>query len=111
MRRFLILAGLTCLHAAITFGLLLLVFGGGMSRIDTGEPTPWLERVAGVVLDVLTFPLLPAVAQLPRALQPTGFPGEWLIFVANSLLWAVGLLTAWTWARGRLARAAPPPGA
>ena len=30
---------------------LLVVFGGGMSRFDTGEPTPWRERLAGVVLD------------------------------------------------------------
>lgn len=96
MRRLAILAGLACIHAALSIALLLVVFGGGMSRFDTNAPTPLLERLADKALVVLTFPLLPAVARLPVSVQPHGFPAEHLVFVANSLIWAACLLAVWT---------------
>ena len=103
MRRLAILVGLACIHAMLSIYLLLVVFGGGMSRFDTNADTPLIERLADWALGVLTFPLLPVVARLPLSAQPHGFPGEHLVFVANSLIWAACLLAVWTWRKNRRA--------
>jgi hypothetical protein len=104
MRRLLVLVLLTCLHTVVTVALLLVVFGGGMARFDAGTPAPLVERVAKVALRVLSFPVLPTVSRLPREMQPHGFPGEHLVFLANGLLWALGLVALWTWRRNQSGR-------
>ena len=111
MRHLREVAVLTCVHTAVTGALLFVVFSGGMARFDTGAPTPPLERVADAALRVLSLPLLPAVARLPVAMQPQGFPGEHLVFLANGLIWAVCIVSLWTWNRKRRSAAESAPGA
>jgi len=88
-------------HWALSIALLLVVFGGGMARFDTNAPTPVLEHVAHMALGVLSLPLLPAIARFPVAMQPHGFPGEHIVFLANGLIWAVCLVTLWSWYQNR----------
>ena len=43
MRRRKLFGLLTAAHLVMTVGLLLYVFGGGMSRFDTGGQSGWFE--------------------------------------------------------------------
>lgn len=86
------LFGLALGQAALTVGLTVFVFGSEMSRFDTGEPAPPGVRIASAFAGVLAWPVLPLVARLPQTLQPSGFPGEHLLFLVNGLVWAAGIL-------------------
>ena len=81
---------LTAVHLAATVGLLLFVFGAGMSRFDTGGEASWFEALCGRALSVLGFPLLTLVDNR----MGQRFPGLWgyVPFAANSALWAAAIL-------------------
>jgi hypothetical protein len=91
MRRTSLFTLLAALHFAATIGLLLFVFGAGMSRFDAGGEPGWFEAACGHLLTLLGFPVLP----LLDGRTSLRFPGLWgyVPFVANSALWAAALLS------------------
>jgi hypothetical protein len=80
---------LTAAHLVVTVGLLLFVFGAGMSRFDSGGQPGWFEAACGLLLSVLGFPMLTLVDGMGLRV-----PGLWgyVPFVANSALWAAAAL-------------------
>lgn len=84
-------------QAGLTVVMTVIVFGSGMSRFDTGEPAPPGVQIASALVGVLAYLVLPILAQLPLTMQPSGFPGEHLVFLANGLVWAAGILALWRW--------------
>jgi hypothetical protein len=107
MRRLLPLLMLVAgLHLALSLGLSFVSFSTTMARFDSGRPASGLERVTYVASDVLRFPIVNGIMDrsfgrsVARAL---GTPGEYLIFIGNSFLWAsvvLALLAAWKRRRG-----------
>jgi len=91
MRRTVLFVLVTALHFAATIGLLLFVFGAGMSRFDAGGEPGWLEAACGHLLSVLAFPVL-TILDNWTSLR---FPGWWgyVPFVVNSALWAAALMS------------------
>jgi hypothetical protein len=79
-------------------------YGYNSLRVD--EPAPPGVHIAGALAGALAYPVLPLVAQLPLRIQPAGFPGEHLVFVANGLVWAAGILALRRWWLRRKPRAA-----
>jgi hypothetical protein len=106
MLRLLPLFALALGHAVLTVGMTVIVFGSEMARFDTGDPVPPGVHVASALVGALAYPVLPLVAQLPLTLQPAGFPGEHLVFVANGLVWAAGIFALRRWWLRRKRRAA-----
>jgi hypothetical protein len=92
IRHLLLLFALAVGQAVLTVVMTVFVFGSGMSRFGTGDPEPPGVRIAGALVGVLAYPVLPFLAQLPLTMQPSGFPGEHLVFLANGLVWAAGIL-------------------
>jgi hypothetical protein len=108
--RLLLLFALAFGHAVLTVGMTVIVFGSEMSRFDTGDPAPPGVHIASALVGVLAYPVIPLVAQLPLTIQPSGFPGEHLVFVANGLVWAAGILALRRWWLRRKHRAAEGDG-
>ncbi len=102
MRRMRLFFVLTAVHLVVTIGLLLFVFGAGMSRFDTGGEPPWFEVACGRLLNLLMFPL----SMLLDNRMGQRFPGLWgyVPFVANSALWAAAALAGVRIWRSRKAR-------
>jgi hypothetical protein len=92
IRHLLRLFALASGQAVLTVAMTVVVFGSGMSRFGTGDPEPASVRIAGVLVGALAYPVLPLITQLPLTMQPSGFPGEHLVFLANGLVWATGIL-------------------
>jgi len=92
IRHLLLLFALAVGQAVLTVIVTVFVFGAGMSRFDTGDPAPPGVQVASALAGALAYPLVPLVVQLPLTMQPSGFPGEHLVFLANGLVWAAGIL-------------------
>jgi hypothetical protein len=101
----LLLVALAVGQAALTVGMTVVVFGSEMSRFDTGDRASAGVRIASALVEVLAFPVLPLVARFPLAMQPSGFPGEHLMFVANGLVWAAGIVGLRRWWLRHTARA------
>lgn len=108
IRHLLLLFALALGQAAVTVVMTAFVFGSGMSRFDAGDPSPRGVQIASVLVEVLAYPVLPLLAHLPLAMQPSGFPGEHLVFVANGLVWAGGILALRRWWVRRTARIRGP---
>ena len=98
MRRTRLFCLLAALHLAVTVGLLLFVFGSGMSRFDTGGQPGWFDAACGRLLSVLMFPL----STLLDNKMSQRFPGLWgyVPFAANSALWAAALVFVGAAVRG-----------
>ena len=92
-------------QAVVTIVMTVFVFGSGMSRFDTGEPAPPGVQIANAAVGALAYPVLPLVAQLPLTMQPSGIPGEHLLFLVNGLVWAAGILVLRRWWLRRAVRA------
>jgi len=92
IRHLFLLVGLGLGQAVLTVVMTVFVFGSGMSRFDTGDPAPPGVQIASALVGLLTYPVLPLVARLPLTMQPSGFPGEHLVFLVNGLVWAAGIL-------------------
>jgi hypothetical protein len=71
-------------HLLVTVLALLLSFGGGMGRFDTGTAASFPERAAAVTFEVVQWPLIPLCMALPFDLPG---PIGWLPFLLNSALW------------------------
>jgi hypothetical protein len=84
--RLLPLVALALGQAVLTVGMTVFVFGSEMSRFDAGDPAPVGVHMASALVGALAYPVLPLVAKLPLTMQPSGFPGEHLVFVANGLV-------------------------
>jgi hypothetical protein len=108
MRRLRAVVVLTGVHFALSLGLLFSAFGATMGRFDDGREASAWERVVGVASDVLLFPIVNGLADLVfRGPHELGTVVQYLLFVANSLLWAATILAIWSiWKRWRLAGAA-----
>jgi len=92
IRYLLLVFALALGQAVLTVALTVFVFGSGMSRFGTGDPAPASVQIASVLVGVLAYPVLPLITQLPLTMRPSGFPGEHLVFLANGLVWAAGIL-------------------
>ena len=92
IRHLLLLFALALGHAVLTVALTVFVFGSGMSRFGTGDPAPASVQIASVLVGALAYPVLPLITRLPLTMRPSGFPGEHLVFLANGLVWAAGIL-------------------
>ena len=97
VRHLLMLFALALGQAGLTVALTVFVFGSGMSRFGTGDPAPAGVQIASVLVGALAYPVLPLLVQLPLTMQPSGFPGEHLVFLANGLVWAAGILALRRW--------------
>ncbi|AFY75215.1 hypothetical protein Syn7502_03361 [Synechococcus sp. PCC 7502] len=84
---------LSLVHFVSSSGLLIWSFGLSMARFDTGIPAIKTEQFADIGLNILNFPLvsLTLLPEFPRILV-NGVTG-WLVFIANSLLWGIGIYT------------------
>jgi hypothetical protein len=91
-RYLLLLFALALGQAVLTVVMTVFVFGSGMSRFATGDPAPLGVQIASALVGVLAYPVLPFVTQRPLTMRPSGFPGEHLVFLANGLVWAAGIL-------------------
>lgn len=79
--------GVALLHFIATLIVLFASFRG--ERFDRGVPTSLLEEILGVLLHVLTFPLINPISRfLPRL--PTVM--DYGVVLLNSLLWGVAIL-------------------
>ena len=89
-------------HFLASFVALVFSFGMSMSRFDAGTPPTLPERVLWAVSDVLLLPLaaLP-LGTISGRLQITL---EYLLFFANSVLWAVVLYAVGSLLAGILRR-------
>jgi len=92
IRYLVLLFALALGQAVLTVGMTVFVFGSGMARFGTGDPAPAGVQIAGALVGVLAYPVLPLFTQLPLAMRPSGFPGEHLVFLVNGLVWAAGIL-------------------
>jgi hypothetical protein len=104
--RLLLVAGIAVAHTLLTIALVVYAFAAGMARFNTGGEPSLAERVAGGAAGVLGFPLVTAAfALFPGPKWPQGFPYDHLLFLANGLVWALGIVALWArWRR----RPAPP---
>jgi hypothetical protein len=108
MRKALLIIGIAGGHWVLSMMLLLSAMGSTMGRMDGGGLPDLRERAVGSMLDVLLFPLVQPLGTALMRFVPRGFPLEHAMFVANSLLWAMVLVTL---ARRQSARRVPgvPP--
>lgn len=83
--KWLLIGGFTLLHFLATMACVVISFGFGMSRFDTGGAETLLERVTSVGADILMFPIY----QIFQLFHLFGMRLEILPVVANSLFWAV----------------------
>ena len=84
MRKAVTITAFTVAHLLATVLAFLLSFGAGMGRMDSGEPATFGSKALEVVARVLMFPLVDPGA---RVLRLPGVAG-YLVFLANSVLWA-----------------------
>ncbi|HTY63847.1 MAG TPA: hypothetical protein VMG30_16485 [Acidobacteriota bacterium] len=85
------IAGLTLLHAAISWGMFLFSFAAGMSRFDTGAAAGIGERAISLLSRLLFWPIYyPLVEWGPRPLI-WFFDGllGYIPILLNSLIWGV----------------------
>jgi len=75
-------------HSCLSVGLSLAAFTDGMDRFDSGLPPTFLEKVVETLSDVFLSPLFKL--SIKSRLLGELFPGRlgYLLFVANSVLWA-----------------------
>jgi hypothetical protein len=91
-------AAIAAVHFAVTFILVIYLFGAGMARFDTAAPPTRVERLASLTVTVLAFPVLSGLSDLlPATVWPPGFPWDHLLFLVNSVVWATLLMAVWTW--------------
>ncbi len=110
MRRILALTLITGLHLALSLGLLFSSIGATMGRFDDGREAGVAERGVETTSDVFLFPIVNGLADLilggTRNLSTVV---QYLLFIANSFLWAVAVFAIWLlWKRRRLVGAAQP---
>ena len=92
IRYFLLLFVLALGQTVLTVAMTVFVFGSGMSRFGSGDPASRGVEIASVFATVLAYPVLPLFTQLPLTMRPSGFPGDHLVFLANGVVWAAGIL-------------------
>ncbi|MDB6125951.1 MAG: hypothetical protein JWQ71_4944 [Pedosphaera sp.] len=83
----LIILGFSALHFVVSFGVFLLAFGGTMGRFESGVAPSLFGRVCDVAVDILWFPFM----WVGGLLGIGKGRAEWLLLIANSLLWGVVL--------------------
>ena len=101
MRKTLAVLSFTLVHAGLSIAALPLAFSAGMARFDTGHVPTLIEKVLDASVLVLYFPLVHLSDLVPRE----WFPGLWgyLPVFLNSAFWAVLLIYAYLWLRGKSA--------
>jgi hypothetical protein len=105
LRRALIVGVLTLLHFLGTLALTVVAFGRGMAELDSGLPPTATGQVLDVLTKVFLFPIVNGlVTLLPRSITGAGFPVEHLLFLLNSLIWALAVLWVATSLRRRRTR-------
>lgn len=78
--------GLSGLHFVLSIGSLLIAFSGGLKRFDHPKIRPgWLEQTTDRIAGVLVQPGASTWRSVRGGLLPNTV--EWIIFLANSLLW------------------------
>jgi hypothetical protein len=103
-RRILVVGVLAVAHVMLTMWAAVAALGASMEGFGTAGSSA-SERFAGVLSDVLLFPL----AKPGLGINAPGLWG-YLILLANGLLWAVALVAAWNSVTTLYRRrAAPPP--
>lgn len=106
-RRAFVVVCIALLHVLLTMALILLVLGSEMSRWDTGAETPAVIQATGLLLTVLSAPLLPLLEA--AGVRPAGFPLDHAVFFLNGLIWGLALVAlarAWRARQDFSARAA-----
>jgi hypothetical protein len=86
--------GIVLLHFALSIILLGISFGNTMARFDNGlTPSP-TEQIVDLGAGILNFPLVTLASSTFFSNFTSKFFGGlmgWLVFILNSLLWAVGI--------------------
>jgi hypothetical protein len=93
MRKALLVVGIAVIHLVLSAGLMLSAMGAAMGRMDHGGDPNLGERIVSGTAIALLFPLVHPLGQYLFRLIPSGPPWEHMIFAANSLLWAIVLVT------------------
>ncbi|HEX7240749.1 MAG TPA: hypothetical protein VF263_10815 [Longimicrobiaceae bacterium] len=104
MRNLAVIVLATLAHLAVSVGLFFVSFGMSMGRMDDGEPASVLERVLDFFTTVLLYPLVTPAVRWGSGL-PVG--SGHALFVANSLVWGVGLWLLFRALRTRRGRPVP----
>jgi hypothetical protein len=93
MRKAFLIIGIAGGHWVLSMTLLFSAMGSTMGRMDGGGLPDLRERVVGSMLDALLFPLVQPLGRALMRFVPRGYAWEHTIFIANSLLWAIVLVT------------------
>ena len=90
MRDVVVFGATTAAHVAISLGLLLYTFGTGMARFDQGTSASRAEAAAGILLNLLGFPVL-TLLERQSLLR---FPGLWgyVPFLCNAAIWGLAVV-------------------
>ncbi|PEN07722.1 hypothetical protein CRI93_06990 [Longimonas halophila] len=91
--------GLSAIHFAAQFVVLVLDFAAVMRRFDAPDPAAPRSFYEGVVEASWTVMSLPIARPLLEMWSPgaIGFPLSALPFILNSLVWGVALAFCWHW--------------
>lgn len=91
LNKWMAIAGIALVHFCLSITLLFISLGAAMKRFDHGDPATFSEQIIDIGVMVLNFPLV-NLALIPNFLTKyfSGVFG-WLIFIANSFLWGMGI--------------------
>lgn len=77
-------AGVAAGHLIVEAAAFVIGVNAGLARFDQGGPASLVEKVATLITAVTSFPLV-SLAMRAGGGQPVA--AQWLVVVANSLLW------------------------
>jgi len=83
----LIVAALSAAHFATVFVAFSWAFARSMERFDSGGKSTMVDGILHGIVNVLWFPLL----QFAQAFRIHNDAAEWVLVIANSVLWGFGL--------------------
>ena len=83
-----IIASISAFHFELSFGCFWHSLGSGLGGFESGAVPSLFDRTCDLAVDVLWFPFLPVAHVL--GVEGPGL-AEWLLMVANSVLWGAVL--------------------
>jgi len=83
------IASISAFHFVLNFDCFWHSLGSGLGRFESGAVPSLFDRTCDLAVDVLWFPFLPVAHVL--GVEGPGL-AEWLLMVANSVLWGGGPL-------------------
>jgi hypothetical protein len=92
-RKWIVITAISIVHLVSSVVLVLMSFGVSMTRFETGIPATQGDRLIELGANILNFPLVSLVLLPNFPLRFINGVLGWLIYIANSLLWGIGIYT------------------